>query len=55
MNSISCNGTLAVDLPSKSNDESKISDDENIKDEEGNFMVLSANRSFQLQMSMPRS
>jgi SNF2 family DNA or RNA helicase len=34
INSISCNGTLAVDLPSKSNDESKISDDENTKDEE---------------------
>ena len=55
MNSISCSGTLAVDLPSKSNDESKISDDENTKDEEGNFMVLSANKSFQLHMSMPRS
>ncbi|OEL35842.1 hypothetical protein BAE44_0003138 [Dichanthelium oligosanthes] len=40
MDSISCNGTLAVDLPIKSND------DENTK--EGNFMVLCANRSFQL-------
>jgi len=36
MNSISCNGTLAVDLPSKSKYESKISDDENTKDEEDN-------------------
>ncbi|CAL5071925.1 unnamed protein product [Urochloa decumbens] len=34
MNSISCNGTLAVDIPSNSNDESKIDDDENTKDEE---------------------
>ncbi|CAN6176080.1 unnamed protein product [Urochloa humidicola] len=34
MNSISCNGTLAVDLPSNSNDERKTDDDENTKDEE---------------------
>ncbi|CAL5083902.1 unnamed protein product [Urochloa decumbens] len=34
MNSISSNGTLAVDMPSNSNDKSKIDDDENTKDEE---------------------
>ncbi|CAN6205974.1 unnamed protein product [Urochloa humidicola] len=34
MNPISCNGTLAVDLPSNSNDESKTDDDENTKDED---------------------
>jgi hypothetical protein len=47
MDSISCNETLAVDLPCKSNDV------ENTKDEEGNFMVLNFYRSFQLHMSMP--
>lgn len=46
LNSISCNGTLAFDLPSKSNDEIKFNDNESTKDEEGNFMGLSAKRIF---------
>lgn len=37
LNSSSCNGTLTVELPSKSND------DENTKEEEGLFIVLTAN------------
>ena len=46
VNSSSCNGTLTVELPSKSND------DENTKEEEGISIVLTANMTFQLQILM---
>ena len=46
VNSSSCNGTLTVELPSKSND------DENTKEEEGISIVLTANMTFQLHILM---